>query len=312
MRARRVAGTAALGFAAVLGLAACGSSAADDAAGSGNPDTLVFASIPSEESQSLQQEYKLVTDVIEKETGKTVEFLNASDYAAVIEAQRAGKVQIAAYGPFSYVTAKDSGVGTIAAAAAVDEEGTDPGYQSYAIVNPDSGITSLADMRGKTICFVDPTSTSGYLYPSAGLLEAGIDPAKDITPVFAGGHDASALAVASGQCDGGFAYDTMVDVALPSKGELAPGAVNVIWKSEEIAGSPITVSDDLDPALRDQIVEILQTKITVPQLIAGGYCTSADDCTLPEDKKFGYVPVDDASFDGVRKVCETTKAEACQ
>jgi hypothetical protein len=60
----------------------------------------------------------------------------------------------------------------------------------------DSPITDLAGCAGRTVCFVDPNSTSGYLYPTAGLIEAGVDPVNGLTRTFAGGHDASALAVA--------------------------------------------------------------------------------------------------------------------
>ena len=312
-----VAGCVASAAAAALVLTACGTSAADEtsdsgASGSGDSGTLVLASIPSEESQSLQQEYQLVADVLEKETGLTVEFQNATDYAAVIEAQRAGKVDIAAYGPFSYVTAKDSGVATTPIAALVDAEGESPGYESYAITTPGSGISSLADFRGKTVCFVDPTSTSGYLYPSAGLIEAGVDPRTDVTPVFAGGHDAAVLAVVSGQCDAGFAYDTMVDKTLPEKGQIAPGDIEVLWKSETIAGSPIALSDSLSPELKDQITSIFRDELNIPNLVAKGYCTDEDSCRLPEASEYGYAAVDDAFFDGVRKVCEVTESDACK
>lgn len=296
-----------------LVLAACGSSAADDTGtGGADPETLVLASIPSEESQSLQQEYQLIGDVIEKETGHRVEFQNATDYAAVIEAQRAGKVQIAAYGPFSYVTARDSGVGTTPIAALVDGPDETPGYQSYAIVKAGSPIRSLADFRGKKVCFVDPASTSGYLYPSAGLKEAGIDPTTDVTPVFAGGHDASVLAVVSGQCDAGFSYDTMVDRTMPSKGQIEDGDVEVLWKSDTIAGSPVAISDSLSPELRDQLTGIFRTLLNRPALVENGYCTDEATCALPEASEFGYVAVDDTDFDGVRKVCEITQADACK
>jgi len=308
---RRSFAAAAVGAAAVLALSACGSSAADSA-GSGDPETLVLASIPSEDSESLQQQYKLVGDVIEKETGIPVEFQNATDYAAVIEGQRAGKVQIAGYGPFSYVTAKDAGVATTPIAVPVDAADAEPGYKSYAITKAGSNIKSLADCRGKTVCFVDPSSTSGYLYPSAGLLEAGIDPQKDVTPVFAGGHDASVLAVVSGQCDAGFAYDTIVDKVLVEKGQIKPGDVDVLWKSETIAASPIAISTDLSPELQGKLTDIFRTKLNRPALVAAGYCTDESGCALPEGVEYGYVAVDDAFYDGVRKVCDITKAAACQ
>lgn len=313
---RRSLGVAAAAAAAVLGLTACGSSAAEDTeaatGGSGDPQTLVLAAVPAEDSASLQQQFQLVADVIEKETGHDVEFQNATDYAAVIEGQRAGKVHIAGYGPFSYITAKDGGVATVAVAAPVDSVDAEPGYQSYAITKPGSGIKSLDDFRGKTVCFVDPSSTSGYLYPSAGLKELGIDPEKDITPVFAGGHDASVLAVDSGQCEAGFAYDNIVDKTLVEKGQIEPGDIEVVWKSETIAASPIAISTDLSPELQAQLAAIFREQLNRPALVAAGVCADEESCVLPEETEYGYVPAEDSLYDGVRKVCEITQAAACK
>lgn len=302
--------------AAALALSACGSSADEDtsagaSADEGAPETLVLASIPSEDSTSLQQEFALVQQVIEDETGIPVEFQNATDYAAVIEAQRAGKVHIGHYGPFSYATAKDSGVPVTPLGVFADSADEEPGYQSYAIVPAGSDIRSLEDFRGKTVCFVDPTSTSGYLYPSAGLLEAGIDPATDVTPVFAGGHDASALAVKSGQCDAGFAFDTMVTETLVDKGDLAEGDLDVIWESEMIAASPSAVLTTLPQDLVDQLTDIFATKLNRPALVEAGYCASEEECELPESTEYGYIPVTDDFYDGVRKVCEVTQSPSC-
>ncbi|WP_405164316.1 phosphate/phosphite/phosphonate ABC transporter substrate-binding protein [Nocardia sp. NBC_01499] len=305
-------GAAALAAVAVLGLTGCGSSAVGaDSTTSGDPQTLVFASIPSENSQSLQQQYKLVAEVIEKSTGHPVQFQNATDYAAVIEGQRAGKVHIAGYGPFSYVTAKDSGVQMVPVAAPIKQAGAEPGYLSYGITKAGSNIKSLADFRGKTICFVDPSSTSGYLYPSAGLKEAGVDPEKDITPVFAGGHDASVLAVKSGQCDAGFAYDTIVDKTLIEKNQIKPGEISVLWKSETIAASPVAISGKLSPELQAKLTAAFRDMLNKPALVRAGLCADEQGCQLPESA-YGYAVVQDSLYDGVRKVCRITKAKVCQ
>lgn len=190
------------------------------------------------------------------------------------------------------------------------KKGATPGYQSYGITRPGSGINSIADYKGKKICFVDPNSTSGFLYPSAALIDAGIDPNKDITAVMTGGHDASALAVLHGQCDAGFAEDSMIDTTLPKKGQLKPGELNVIWKSEVIAGAPVAISDDLDPELKTKIANAFQTKANIDYFNSAGFCASA--CTAADDAgDWGYAKVDDAFYDGVRKVCDITKAKQC-
>jgi phosphonate transport system substrate-binding protein len=249
--------------------------------------------------------------MLERETGTTIEFQNATDYAAVIEGMRAGQIDIALLGPFSYVLAKGQDPGITPIAAVVDAPGDEPGYQSYGITTAGSDITDLAGFAGRTVCFVDPNSTSGYLYPTAGLIQAGVDPATGITPVFAGGHDASALAVASGQCDAGFAYDTIVDRQLIESGQLQPGQLRVVWRSETIAGSPITVASDVDPGRRQVIADAFTQKANVDHLVANGFCASAADCEVGEEDGWGYAPVDDALYDGVRRVCEVTRAESC-
>jgi phosphonate transport system substrate-binding protein len=309
---RRV-GAVAGGCAALLALTACGESAVEASGTSGGgADTLVFAAVPSEESTTLQQSYSSVIAMLERETGTTVEFQNATDYAAVIEGMRAGQIDVAVFGPFSYVLAKNQDPSITPVASSVEAPGEEPGYQSYGIAPADSDITDLAGFAGRTVCFVDPNSTSGYLYPTAGLIEAGVDPASGLTPVFAGGHDASALAVADGQCDAGFAFDAIVDTQLVESGQLQPGQLRTVWRSEMIAGSPVAVAGDVDPQRRQTIADAFAQKANVDYLTANGFCASAEACEVGEEGGWGYVPVDDAFYDGVRRVCDVTQAESCK
>jgi phosphonate transport system substrate-binding protein len=307
LRRAAVAGTCA----ALLTLTACGESAVSSSAPSGAADTMVFAAVPSEEATSLQHSYAAVVAMLERETGTTIEFQNATDYAAVIEGMRAGQIDIAVFGPFSYVLAKGQDPGITPVASSVEAPGEEPGYQSYGITAAGSDITDLAGFAGRTVCFVDPNSTSGYLYPTAGLIEAGVDPAAGLTPVFAGGHDASALAVASGQCDAGFAYDAIVDHQLPESGQLQPGQLRIVWRSEMIAGSPVAVAGDVDPQRRQVIADAFAQKANVDYLADNGFCATAADCEVGEEGGWGYIPVDDPLYDGVRRVCEVTRAESC-
>ncbi|WP_051581114.1 phosphate/phosphite/phosphonate ABC transporter substrate-binding protein [Pseudonocardia acaciae] len=298
--------------ASALALTGCGQSAKDGGAGAGprNPDELVFAAIPSENAQTMQQAYQPLMAMLGKATGKKIRFQSATNYAAVIEAQRTGKVDIAQYGPLSYVLARGTGVKATPVAAQTKTKGAQPGYQSYAIARAGSQVHDLAGFRGKKVCYVDPNSTSGHLYPSAALIEAGINPDRDVTPVMAGGHDASALAVASGQCDVGFAQDVIVDKVLIEKGQLKPGQLDTVWKSEVIAGSPVAISDDLDPALRATLTDAFQNKANVDYLNANGFCATA--CKAADDSgDWGYAKVDDAFYNSVRKVCDVTKAKQC-
>lgn len=287
-----------------LSLVACGS----DTAG----ETITFAAVPAESSATLDQTFGNLTDLIEQETGVTVEFQNASDYAAVIEGMRAGQVDVASFGPFSYVIAKDSGVDLSPVAAPTNVQDEQPAYTSLAYVKEGSDINTLKDLEGKTVCFVDQASTSGYLVPMNGLMDVGIDMDAGIEQILAGGHDASLLTLDSEGCDAAFAHDTMLHT-LEQSGQVEKGSLRSVWESDPITEDPITVNNSsLSPELAQQITDIIRDHGNKPALVEAGICESEEDCILPEETGWGYLPVDDSDFDPIRELCEITQAEACR
>ncbi len=306
---------AALGVAAatVTALSGCAAESPAGVNADGWPDKLVFGAVPSEESSSLVESYEKIIEVLEQELGLEIEFFQATDYAGIIEGQVSGRVDLAQYGPFSYVLAGFRGAELEVAGVMTDGPDIEPGYQSYLVARgDDSSINDIADVAGKIVCFVDPASTSGYLYPSEGIISAGIDPETGITPVFAGGHDASALAVANGDCDAGFAFDAMIDKNLIEKGDIKEGDLKTIWKSAVIAGSPLAMQSGLPQTLKDEIVRVLTQEANVDALVASGICDSVENCGLTDEKVWGYVSKPDSFYDGVRQVCEVTGASQCQ
>lgn len=323
-RGRFIAGVAA----AVLLLAACGSdsdTAVEDTAAdevptevegidkTGWPEKLVVGAVPSEESSALVQSYQPLINALKEELGLEVEFFQATDYAGIIEAQVANRVDLAQYGPFAYVLAKTRGAEIDVAGVMTDGPDIEPGYQSYGIARGDNDeINSITDFAGKKVCYVDPGSTSGYLYPIQGLIVNNIDPETGVTPVFAGGHDASVLSVKNGDCDAGFAFDAMVDKNLIEAGQLAEGEIKTVWKSEVIAGSPLAYRTALPESLVKEIKRVVLEIVNADNLIATGKCASIEDCGLTDENVWGWVAKDDSFFDGVRAVCEATKSTKCQ
>ncbi len=296
----------AAAFAAVLlpVLAGCGSQ-------NSNEETLTFAAVPAESSSSLESDYSNITKLLEQETGAKVQFQNASDYSAVIEGQRAGQIDIASYGPFSYVIAKDSGVNVDAVAAPTNDKAKAPAYTSLAYVKQGSDIKDLSDLKGKKVCFVDAASTSGYLVPMKGLKDEGIDIKGDLEPVMAGGHDASLLSLDSGQCDAAFAHDAML-TTLESSGQVEKGSLRPVWESAPIPEDPIALNrDTIDQDMADKVTTALREKANKPALVEAGICTSEEDCVLPEEIEFGYLPVDNSNYDVIRDICRETDADAC-
>ncbi len=276
------------------------------------PKKLVFSVVPAEQNADLSLSYKPLIDKLEKNTGLDVEFFQATDYNGVIEGMISGKVDIAEFGPFSYVLAKNNGADISAIGVMVNSVTTPPGYQAYGIVKGDSPITDIAGFKGKKVCFVDPGSTSGYLYPSAGLIKAGINPEKDITPTFAGGHDTAALAVKDGTCEAGFAFDTMVDKTLVEKGSIKAGELKVVWKSELIPGSPLAVSNKLPKDLFGIVQKTVLEDANKTAFVKAGICADEATCKVISDGKiWGFVKTDDAYYNPIRTVCEATKSARC-
>ena len=278
----------------------------------GWPTKLIIGAVPSENAASMTLRYQNFVKLMSKETGLPVEFYAATDYAGVIEAQVAGRVDVVFYGPFSYVLAKARGAKIDPIGAAIPSATGKPGYYSYGITKASrSDITSIKDFKGKKVCFVDAASTSGFLYPTAGLLANAIA-STDYTSVYAGGHDASVLSVERGTCDVGFAYDDMVDSLLIDAGKLEKGAIKTVWKSEPIAGSPMAVRVDLPKDLVEIIRKTVLEKANVPGFIAAGLCQTATDCRIIEDKSWGFTKVVDSYYDGIRQVCEATRSTKCR
>ncbi|MEA2959624.1 MAG: phosphonate transport system substrate-binding protein [Alphaproteobacteria bacterium] len=266
-----------------------------------DPHTLVFVAMPTFRFAADQQSHEAIIEMLEKETGKKIRFQTGSDYAAVIKGLREGKIDVAALGPLTYVLAKEQGAPITVVAIRVNEKDKPPGYRSYGITWESSPIQTLTDFRGKRICFVDRNSTSGYLYPSAALLAVGIDPSKDIIPIFTARHDASVLAVANHQCDAGFSYDTMVDRQLIDQGQLRQGQVTTVWKSDIIPGPPLVIASYLSPRLRQQLTTALQNKANADYLRANGFCQGK--CSVSDGVSYGYRAANDADYDGLSATC---------
>ncbi|WP_226531308.1 phosphate/phosphite/phosphonate ABC transporter substrate-binding protein [Microbacterium paraoxydans] len=292
-----------------LGLAACSGSA--EATGTPGADgsssasgfavdenTLVFGVVP--DSVDTETNYQPLMDYIADLTGKTVEYHESTDYAALIEAAVAGKVDVASFSGFTYVTATNNGAELTPISSIVTEEGQEPGYYSQAIVPADSDITSIDGFKGKKVCFVDPSSTSGYLFPSYNLLEAGIDPKTDVTPVFAGKHDVSVTKVGEGvECEAGFAEDSEVEKSDKVK----------VVEETMVPGAPLVYSSALPDDVAKKLIDGL-SEVTIDDIIAAGI-DSADTDSF-RSVFYATKPVDDAYYDLIRDICKETEAEQCQ
>ena len=147
-----------------------------------NPIRMMF--VPSGDAQVILEEGQEIARQLQRASGLHFSTSVATSYAAVIEAMGAGKVDIGWLATFSYVLAKYKY--DVDLLLIVDRFGK-PFYRGQIMVRADSGIQTLADLKGKTMAYVDPASTSGHLYPKALVMAEGHDPetffSKSVLPV---------------------------------------------------------------------------------------------------------------------------------
>jgi phosphonate transport system substrate-binding protein len=227
----------------ILILAAC---MALDAARSEAQTTLKVSAIPDEAPTELQRKFAPLGKYLEANIGMPVEFIPVTDYAATVEGLAAKKLDMVWYGGFTFVQARIRTNGT---AIPLVQRAEDEKFQSVFITQPNSGINSLADVKGKTFTFGSPSSTSGHLMPRWFLLQQGIDPDKDFRRVaFSGAHDATALQVAGGKVDAGAMNISVWHKMLEEK-KLDPSQVKVFYTTSPYYDYNWTVRGDLDAAL---------------------------------------------------------------
>ena len=166
----------------------------------------------------------------------------------------AGKAHIGWLNTFNYVLAHEKyGVD----AALVTVRFGETFYTGEIIVRADSGITSLDDLKGKTFCWVDPNSTSGYIIPRIMLLANGINPDTDFAEqVEAGSHNNVVAAVYNGDCDAGACYSD----ARSSIAEEYPDVmdvVSILATTPEIPNDNVSFIKNFPTDMRDSITQAL-------------------------------------------------------
>ncbi len=214
------------------------------------PDVLRVSAIPDENPNELMRIYTPFSEYLAKELGTKVQFTPVVDYAATVEGLDARKLDLVWYGGFTSVQAVRRTNGNARRLALRQE---DAEFKSVFISRPDSGIKKLEDLKGKTFAFGSVSSTSGHLMPRYFMLQAKLDPTKDLKQAaFSGAHDATALWVESGKVEAG-ALNFLVWDKLVQKKKVDTAKVDVFYTTPPYADYCWTVRADLDRGLRDKI-----------------------------------------------------------
>jgi phosphonate transport system substrate-binding protein len=238
----------------------------------GASDTpIVITFVPSGDTGKITKAGTAIADCLSQMTGLNFKIEVGTTFAASIEAMGAEKAQVSFLNTFSVLLGEQK-YGIIPALVAIRNYATndldpdkalggqaEPFYKGQFIANNASGIKSFADLKGKTFCFVDPNSTSGYIVPRIILKANGIDPDTDFKATQnAGSHPNVAIAVYKGDCDAGV---TFINVLTDTAANLAATypdiatKVSVFADTDRIPNDGMQFIKTLDPKLQAVIVE---------------------------------------------------------
>lgn len=206
-------------------------------------------------------------DLLEATFGVPTRLFPATDYAGVLQAFSAGQIEVASLGASGYAGAWLDTNGGVEPLVVPEENDGSISYVSVLVVRADSGITSLEQMRGKSLAWADPNSTSGYLIPRFALRRAGIGVENGqyfSRTGFAGGHEQGVVAVlqkqydgavtwASGQGEVSQGYSRGNLRAMVDKGMLNMADLRIIWTSDPIPNGPLTARNALPAAFKEDM-----------------------------------------------------------
>jgi len=275
-------------FGAALAFAGPAAAAGDGLAERG---VLKVGIIPAEDARAVVRQSKEVMDQVSSALGMKTEIFVGSDYNATIEALRANKVDVALMGAFGYVLATTQAP-VEAFAVTVTKASNSPDYHSIIIAKQDANdLTSLQSLRGHTFAFVDPSSTSGSLMPKSAMVDAKIDPEKDLKKViYSGGHDASIIAVAEGKVDAASVADRIYAIACTKK-LVDCSKIKVVWTSPAIPNDPLFYRKAISPEMKKKVADAFYA---IHDLTFGEMGTVAK-----------FAPATDQTYDVVRGIAKT-------
>ncbi len=206
--------------------------------------------IPEEAATEQIRKFTPLATYLEKQLGMKVQFTPVTDYPAAVESLVNKKVDLVWFGGLTFVQASIRSGGKIVPLAQREE---DTKFQSVFIAKTNSGIKSLADMKGKQVSFGSQSSTSGHLMPRTFLLQANIDPEKDLKRVaYSGAHDATIASVVSGKVDAA-ALDITVWQKFVTENKVNTQDVNVFFTTPSYFNYNWSVHADMPIQQREKI-----------------------------------------------------------
>jgi phosphonate transport system substrate-binding protein len=261
-----------------------------------DPQRLRVALLPDENASTIIQNAQPLRAHLERALSKQVEIVVTTDYSSMIEAMRFGRIEVAYFGPFSYVLAKSRAPGIEPFAVGV-ERGS-PTYQSVMIAQAGGPVRELADIRGRPFGFGDQASTSSHLVPRATILQrASLVGGRDYRVVHLGTHDAVARAVQGGQIPAGALSKPILDTLI-RRGTIDAARIVEIGLSEPIPNYPMVLQGNLAEPLK--------------AAIRAAFIDLRDAEVLRSFRVEGFAPTNDEAYNVLRETARLLELDLSQ
>lgn len=257
-----------------------------------DPSRLRVALLPDENAATIIQNAQPLKEYLEKTLSKQIELMVTTDYSSMIEAMRFGRIEVAYFGPLSYVLAK-SRAPDIEPFAVGIERGS-PTYNGVLIATAGGPVRTVEDIKGKSFGFGDQASTSSHLIPRAFLAKRGLVAGRDYQAVHVGTHDAVARAVQNGQLPAGGLSKAILD-NLTQRGTVDKTKIVEIGLSDPIPNYPMVMQGNLAPALKDAIRK--------------AFIDMKDEAILKAFRVQGFAPTDDKAYDVLRETAKVLELD---
>jgi phosphonate transport system substrate-binding protein len=256
-----------------------------------DPQTLKVALLPDENASTIIKNNQPLKDYLEKTLGKKIELIVTTDYSSMIEAMRHGRLDLAYFGPLSYVLARQKS--EIEPFVALKTKGSTT-YQSVVIANSAAGVSRIEDIKGKNMAYGDKVSTSSHLIPKSVLAEKGLDVGRDYQEHFVGSHDAVAIAVQNGHAQAG-GLSRPIFESLVERKMVSLDKVKVLEYSKPFPQYPWTLRSNLKPELKAKI--------------RAAFLNLKEPAVLKAFKAEGFDAVTDQQYDVVRNLGHLLKID---
>lgn len=272
------------------------------------PEKLTVQFVPSQNADTLEAKAKPLEKLLGDKLGIPVEVSVSTDYNTVIEAMASKKVDVGFLPPTAYVLAKEKGAAEVILQAqrfGVNDETGAPTdeladfYKSMIIVKKDSAIQSVADLKGKKIAYQNVTSSAGFVWPAATLMDAGLDPLKDVQAITVKGHDQGVLAVLNGDVDAAAIFQDARNIVIKDYPKVFEDT-RVLAFTDKIPNDTISVRSDMN---KEWMEKIQQAFIDIAA------DTEGHAIVKEIYSHEGYVKSQDSNFDIVREYNNKVKTE---